>query len=119
VDIDPERACVSIEPDASWTFRGRSAISLCFSISPDSVYYDADSAPNVGVSINGDWEHCDALRAVLKTHGRPPDFVSTARFIIDGSGTIRDAKADPDYRYRPEPSEVLDIVKKFGGSEAG
>ena len=36
-----------------------------------------------------------------------------ARFIIDGSGIIRDAKADPDYRYRPEPTEVLDIVKNL------
>jgi peroxiredoxin len=36
-----------------------------------------------------------------------------ARFIIDGGGVIRDAKAEPDYRYRPEPTEVLDIVKKL------
>lgn len=36
-----------------------------------------------------------------------------ARFIIDGSGVIRDAKADPDYRYRPEPTEVLDIVNNL------
>jgi peroxiredoxin len=36
-----------------------------------------------------------------------------ARFIIDSSGIVRDAKTDPDYRYRPEPSEVFDIVKKF------
>ena len=36
-----------------------------------------------------------------------------ARFVIDGSGVIRDVKADPDYRYRPEPSEVLDIAKKL------
>jgi peroxiredoxin len=36
-----------------------------------------------------------------------------ACFVIDGSGVIRDAKADPDYRYRPEPSEVLDIAKKL------
>ena len=36
-----------------------------------------------------------------------------ARFVIDGSGVIRDAKADPYYRYRPEPSEVLDIAKKL------
>jgi peroxiredoxin len=35
-----------------------------------------------------------------------------ARFVIDRSGVIRDAKANPDYRYRPEPSEVLDIAKK-------
>jgi peroxiredoxin len=36
-----------------------------------------------------------------------------ARFVIDGNGVIRDAKANPDYRYRPEPSEVLDIVKNL------
>lgn len=36
-----------------------------------------------------------------------------ARFVIDRSGIIRDAKANPDYRYRPQPSEVLDIAKKF------
>jgi peroxiredoxin len=36
-----------------------------------------------------------------------------ARFVIDGSGVIRDAKADPDYRYRPEPSDVFDIAKKL------
>jgi peroxiredoxin len=36
-----------------------------------------------------------------------------ARFIIDTSGTIRDAKADPDYRYRPDPSEVLAIAKSL------
>ena len=26
-----------------------------------------------------------------------------ARFVIDGNGVIRDVRADPDYRYRPEP----------------
>jgi peroxiredoxin len=36
-----------------------------------------------------------------------------ARFIIDTSGTIRDAKADPDYRYRPDPSEVLAVAKSL------
>jgi len=36
-----------------------------------------------------------------------------ARFVIDGSGIIRDVKADPDYRYRPDPSEVFDIVTKI------
>ena len=42
-----------------------------------------------------------------------------ARFIIDGSGTILDAKADPDYRYRPEPSEILDIVEELGVAKPG
>jgi len=35
-----------------------------------------------------------------------------ARFVIDGNGVIRDVKANPDYRYRPEPSEVFAIAKK-------
>jgi peroxiredoxin len=35
-----------------------------------------------------------------------------ARFIIDGNGVIRDVKADPDYRFRPEPSEVFEIAKE-------
>jgi peroxiredoxin len=35
-----------------------------------------------------------------------------ARFVIDGKGVIRDVKADPDYRYRPEPSEVFDIARE-------
>jgi peroxiredoxin len=37
-----------------------------------------------------------------------------ARFAIDTSGTIRDAKADPDYRYRPDPSEALAVAKNLG-----
>ena len=36
-----------------------------------------------------------------------------SRFIIDTSGTIRDVKADPDYRYRPDPSETLEIAKSL------
>jgi peroxiredoxin len=36
-----------------------------------------------------------------------------ARFIIDSDGIIRDAKANPDYRYRPEPSELLNIVNQL------
>jgi peroxiredoxin len=37
-----------------------------------------------------------------------------ARFVIDTNGTIRDAKADPDYRYRPDPAETLAIAKSLG-----
>lgn len=35
-----------------------------------------------------------------------------ARFVIDQSGVIHDVKADPDYRFRPEPSEIFDVVSK-------
>lgn len=34
-----------------------------------------------------------------------------ARFVIDQSGTIRDVKADPDYRFRPEPYDSVEVLK--------
>ena len=34
-----------------------------------------------------------------------------ARFVIDGSGIIRNAQADPDYTVRPEPEDTVAIVK--------
>jgi peroxiredoxin len=34
-----------------------------------------------------------------------------ARFVIDRTGTIRDVKADPDYRFRPEPSDSIAVLK--------
>lgn len=34
-----------------------------------------------------------------------------ARFVIDRTGIIREAKADPDYRHRPEPADSLEIVR--------
>ena len=34
-----------------------------------------------------------------------------ARFVIDRSGVIRYAEADPDYTARPEPEETIAILK--------
>jgi len=34
-----------------------------------------------------------------------------ARFVIDRSGVIRYAQADPDYTMRPEPEETFAILK--------
>jgi hypothetical protein len=34
--------------------------------------------------------------------------------FVDTSGTIRDVKADPDYRYRPDPSAALAVAKSLG-----
>ena len=34
-----------------------------------------------------------------------------ARFVIDRSGVIRYAEADPDYTVRPEPEETVAILK--------
>lgn len=36
-----------------------------------------------------------------------------ARIIAGTDGIIRDIKADPDYRSRPEPSEAIEIVKSL------
>lgn len=33
------------------------------------------------------------------------------RFIIDRSGVIRYAEVNPDYTVRPEPEEVIDVLK--------
>lgn len=39
-----------------------------------------------------------------------------ARIIIDQKGIVRDVKADPDYRFRPEPSDSVEIVKRLMGA---
>jgi peroxiredoxin len=36
-----------------------------------------------------------------------------ARFVIARDGTIVDVETSPDYRYRPEPSDTLAILKKM------
>lgn len=36
-----------------------------------------------------------------------------ARFIIDQDGTIRYAESKPDYRERPDPDELLDVLKNL------
>ena len=35
-----------------------------------------------------------------------------ARFVIDSSGTVRAADADPDYTVRPEPAETLRVLER-------
>lgn len=34
-----------------------------------------------------------------------------ARVVIDRRGVIRDINADPDYRYRPEPSDTIQVLR--------
>jgi len=36
-----------------------------------------------------------------------------ARFVIDRSGTIRSAEADPDYTRRPEPAHTIEVLKRL------
>ena len=99
VEIDAEYAQVNIEPDASWTFSGQTAVCLYFAVFPESSS-DDDWPPNVGLHINGDWEHCDALRAAVQAHGRLPGFVST--YSSDGT-------TDPDCPFW-KPLPLQDFV---------
>ena len=34
-----------------------------------------------------------------------------ARYLVDNEGLIRDAAINPDYTKRPEPSEMLELLK--------
>ena len=36
------------------------------------------------------------------------------RFVLDQKGKVVYAEANPDYTHRPEPSEILEILKKMG-----
>lgn len=36
-----------------------------------------------------------------------------ARFVIDRSGIIRYAEVSPDYTVRPEPEEVINVLKEL------
>ena len=47
-----------------------------------------------------------------KRNGEPSwQLPMPARFVIDRSGIIRYANADPDYTVRPEPAETLAVLK--------
>ena len=36
-----------------------------------------------------------------------------ARFVLDQKGKVVSAEADPDYTHRPEPSEIVEILRKM------
>lgn len=36
-----------------------------------------------------------------------------ARIVIDQKGIVRDVKADPDYRFRPEASDSIEVLKRL------
>jgi len=37
-----------------------------------------------------------------------------ARFVLDQKGNVVSAEANPDYTHRPEPSEIVDVLKTLG-----
>ena len=37
-----------------------------------------------------------------------------ARFVLDQKGIVVSAEANPDYTHRPEPSEIVEVLKKMG-----
>ena len=36
------------------------------------------------------------------------------RFVLDPKGNVVSAETNPDYTHRPEPSEIVDVLKKMG-----
>ena len=49
---------------------------------------------------------------LTKRNGQPSwQLPMPARFVIDRSGIIRSAEADPDYTVRPEPEETVAFLK--------
>jgi len=36
------------------------------------------------------------------------------RFILDQNGNVVSSEANPDYTHRPEPSEIVEVLKKIG-----
>ena len=36
------------------------------------------------------------------------------RFVLDQNGKVVSAEANPDYTHRPEPSEIVEVLKKMG-----
>ena len=36
------------------------------------------------------------------------------RFVLDQKGNVVSAEANPDYTHRPEPSEIVEVLKKMG-----
>ena len=36
------------------------------------------------------------------------------RFVLDQKGNVVSAEANPDYTHRPEPSEIVEVLKKIG-----
>ena len=37
-----------------------------------------------------------------------------ARFVLDQKGIVVSAEANPDYTHRPDPSEIVEVLKKMG-----
>jgi peroxiredoxin len=59
--------------------------------------------------------YADVLKHDLAAHNDDPvwKLPMPARFVIDSNGIIREAKVDPDYRQRPEPSDSLELVRQL------
>lgn len=65
------------------------------------------------------WKLPDDLRAIYRRLGADlPKFNGDdswrlpvpGRFVIERDGLVRKADVDPDYRVRPEPSEILAVL---------
>lgn len=86
-----------------------------------SILVDEDNA--VGKAFNLVYDFPDDLRnlysGVFKLDIAQKNGVSSwqlpipARLVIDQHGIIRDVKADPDYRFRPEVTDTIELLKRI------
>jgi peroxiredoxin len=86
---------------------------------PILVDADARVAELFGLAFTLPTYLSDVYKAVFKNDLAIVNAANTwrlpipARFIIGTDGTIIDAQADPDYRFRPDPEATLALVERF------
>ena len=86
---------------------------------PVLVDPDATVAAAFGVAYDVSGELRDLYANVFKNDlgavnaGHSWRLPMPARFVIDGDGTIVDARVDPDYRFRPEPAETIAVLQRL------
>lgn len=77
---DEDFVSVSIEAGASWTYKGKAAVSLYFAVFANSVW-DENYHPSVGLGVVDHWPYYDTFYAFIAQH-KPDGFVTT---FADGS----------------------------------
>ena len=75
LDIGPDCILVNVEPSDAWKIGSDRLVHIYFALLPES-HFDKDYFPNVGLSVNTEWEQRDAFRNAIRQH-RPEGFIST------------------------------------------
>lgn len=74
-------------------------------------------ADGFGLTFELPADLCDVYRSFgidLAVHDGDPSWrlPVPARFVIDSESRVRSVQADPDYRFRPEAEDTLEILRK-------